>query len=370
MKAIAVVPGVRDSLTAIETADPRLGAHDVLVKVTRVGICGTDLELKDGLYGKAPPGSDYLVIGHEALGQIAEIGPEVRDFALGDHVVASVRRPCPHRSCVPCLSEQNDMCVTGDYRERGINGQHGFLSEYYSEHEQWLTKIPAETESLGNLLEPISVVEKAMRQTFKIQERLPWNLENAIVLGAGPIGLLSAMLLRLKGINTWVLDRSDEEGVKSQLIALLGARHVDTRQSSLSEVAAEAGRVDFVMEATGYTPLVFEAARHLAPDGLLCMLGVSGGNRQIPVDANEFNNKLVLGNRLLFGSVNASLVDFRSGVDRLGQINQRWPGALETMITRRTPLQEFQAAFDRTPEDIKVVIELSEYREAAVKPDE
>ena len=358
MKAIAVVPGVSNSLAVVDTADPQPGAQEVLVKVTRVGVCGTDLELKEGLYGQAPPESDYLVIGHEALGQIVEVGPEVKGFAVGDHVVATVRRPCPHQRCAPCLSDQNDMCVTGDYRERGINGQHGFLAEYYSEHERWLTKIPADLENLGNLLEPLSVVEKAVRQSFKIQERLPWKVENALVLGAGAIGLLGAMLLRLEGINTFVLDRSEIGGFKSQLISRFGAHHVNSRQTPVSEVAAGVGRIDLVLEATGYTPLVFEAARRLAPNGLLCLLGVSGGSHQIPIDSNEFNNNLVLGNRLVFGSVNAGLVDFRSGVGHMREINQRWPGALETLITRRTSLHGFQAAFDRTPEDIKVVIEL------------
>ena len=358
MKAIGTTPGVRDSMTVIEVPDPSVGEQDVLVKVVRVGVCGTDMEIKEGLYGTAPPGSDHLIIGHEALGRVVEVGPNVKESAIGDYVVASVRRPCQHDWCLPCRSDQNDMCISGDYRERGIKSQPGFMSEYYSEHEQRLTKIPAAIEKVGVFLEPLSIVEKAMRQTFKIQERLPWKVENAVVLGAGTIGLLSAMLLRLEGINTYVLDQSESGGFKSRLIAQFGAHHVDARTTPVADVAAEVGRMDFVLEATGYAPLVFEASQHLAANGLLCLLGVSGGSRTVTIDANEFNNSFVLGNRLVFGSVNANLVDFRSGVGHLQQIDVKWPGALETMMTRRTSLGEFRSAFERQPDDIKVVIEM------------
>ena len=358
MKAIATTPGVRDSLAVVDVPDPQVDDLDVLVKVVRVGSCGTDMEIKAGVYGKAPPGSDYLIIGHEALGRVVELGPKVKGLAIGDYVVSSVRRPCPHDWCLPCRSDQNDMCISGAYTERGINSRHGFLSEYYSEHEHRLTKIPAGIERIGVFLEPLSIVEKAIRQTFKIQERLPWNVETAVVLGAGTIGLLAAMLLRLKNINTYVLDRSEMGGFKARLISQLGAHHVDTRTTPVSYLAVDAGRIDFVLEATGYAPLVFEAFKHLAMDGLLCLVGVSGHSGDVPVDASEFNNSLVLGNRLVFGSVNAGLMDFRSGVGHMQQIDQRWPGALETMMTRRAPFSQYQSAFERYREDIKVVIEM------------
>lgn len=357
MKAIATTPGVKDSMVVMDVPDPQIGESDVLVKIVRVGVCGTDAEIKEGLYGKAPPGGDYLIIGHEALGRVVDAGPQVKGLATGDYVVSSVRRPCQHDWCSPCRGDQNDMCISGAYTERGIMLQHGFLSEYYGEHEQRLTKIPAGIEEVGVFLEPLSIVEKAIRQSFKIQERLPWKIENAAVLGAGTIGLLGAMLLRLRGINTYVLDRSESGGFKSGLIAQFGAHHVDTRVTPLSGVAAEVGRLDFVLEATGYAPLVFEAFQHLAMDGLVCLVGVSGGSHTVSVDANEFNNRFVLGNRLVFGSVNANLVDFRSGVGHMQQISRQWPGALETMLTRRTSFSQFQSAFERQPEDIKVVIE-------------
>ena len=357
MKAIAVTPGVRDSTAVIEVPDPEVGEQDVLVRVLRVGVCGTDREIREGVYGKAPPGSDYLVIGHESLGQVAAAGPRVEGFTVGDYVVASVRRPCPHEGCLPCRSDQNDMCITGDYSERGIVSRHGFLAEYYSEHQRFLTKIPAEAQRVGVLLEPLSIVEKAVRQTFEIQLRLPWTIENAIVLGAGAIGLLGAMILRLRGINTYVLDRSDSGGFKSRLIERLEAHHVDTRQTSLSDVAARIGRVELVLEATGYAPLVFEAYQNLAMAGVLCLVGVSGERHSVTVAAEKFNNDTVLGNRLMFGSVNAGLEDFQAGVVHMREIERRWPGLLESIITRRSSFDQFQSVFDRQPEDIKLVIE-------------
>ncbi len=358
MKAITVAPGVRNSIAIMDVPEPHVGNHDVLVNIARVGVCGTDQEIREGLYGKAPSGSDYLIIGHESIGEVVQVGSQVKDFVAGDHVVASVRRPCPHDRCLPCRGNQNDMCVTGDYTERGINGRHGYMAQYYGEKEQWLTKVPPDIEAVGVLLEPMSVLEKAVRQTFKIQERLPWKIENAMVLGAGAIGLLSTMLLRLEGINTYVLDRSETGAFKAQLITRLGAYHFNTMETPVAEVAAQMGRVDLVLEATGFAPLVFDAYQHLNPNGLLCLLGVSGGSRNISVDANQFNNSMVLGNRLVFGSVNANLIDFHSGVNHLEQIGQRWPGALEKLITRKTSYQEFASAFQRQPGDIKVAIEM------------
>ncbi len=360
MKAIAVTPGVSDSLTLIDTPDPQVGNQDVLVKVVRIGTCGTDLEIKTGVYGEAPAGSDYLVIGHESFGKVVDVGPHVKEIGVGDYVVASVRRPCPHGWCGPCRSDENDMCITGDYRERGIKGEHGFLSEYYSENGQRLTKIPAEIEKIGVLLEPLSIVEKAIRQIFRIQERLPWNLENAVVLGAGAIGLLGAMLLRMRGINTYVLDRSEPGGFKSQLISQFGAHHFTIGETSLSKVATQIGRIDIVLEATGYAPLIFEVAQHLYNDGVICLLGVTGGSHDIPVNVNTFNNNLVLGNRLIFGSVNANLVDYRSGVEHMQQMHREWPMVMEKIITRRIPFTEFQPAYERQSKDIKVVIEMGD----------
>ena len=359
MKAIAATPGVRDSLAPIEVDDPRPRDGDVLVEVMRVGVCGTDSEIREGRFGKAPPDSDYLIIGHEAMGKVAEVGPLVRDISVGDHVVASVRRSCPHQHCRPCRSGANDFCTTGDYTERGIVSAHGFMAQNYVERQDLLTVIPAALGELGVLLEPMSVVEKAVRQIFAVQERIQWEAETAVVLGAGAIGLLATVLLRLRDVDTYVVDRSEAGGFKSQLISQLGARHVSTGGAPLSNAISEIGGVDVVLEATGFAPLVFEAVPLLKPNGIVAMLGISGDGGEAPVRTGQFNNSMVLGNRLMFGSVNAGMVDFRSGVEHLHQAQRRWPGVLDKLITRRVPFDEFQDAFDRRPDDIKVVIEVA-----------
>ena len=358
MKAIAITPGVAHSLAPREMPEPEPGEGEVMVQVERVGVCGTDQEIIRGLYGTAPAGSDFLVIGHEGLGRVVDGSGRANGLSVGDYVVATVRRPCLHAHCRPCRSSQNDMCRTGDFTERGIGGRHGFLSEYYAEEPQFLTPVPAALASIGILLEPLAVAEKALRQCRQIQERLPWNLENAVVLGAGAIGLLAAMLLRLRGINTWVYDLSAPDGDKARIAEQIGARFANTGETPVSGISATLGPVDLIVEATGYSPLVFDSYRQLANNGVLCLLGVAGDSNPVSVDPANFNNGLVLGNRLVFGSVNANPSDFRAGVEHLAQIEQRWPGAAAGLLTRQVPLDQFRAAFERQPGDIKVTVEV------------
>ena len=359
MKAIAATPGMSDSLAIVEAPNPRMGDNDVLVEVLRVGVCGTDDEINAGNYGEAPPSDDYLIIGHEGFGRVAEVGSGVGDVSVDDHVVASVRRPCPHSHCGPCRNNASDFCITGDYTERGIKARHGFLSQYYADAEDRLVVVPDIIEELGVLMEPMSVVEKAIGNVFRIQERLDWDPERALVLGAGAVGLLATLLLRLRDIDTYVVDRSDHGGPKSQLISQLGAHHISTQSEPLSAAAREIDGADIVIEATGFAPLIFEAAPLLKPNGVVSLLGISGSASKIPVDARAFNNSTVLGNQLIFGSVNAGEADFRSGIEHLQQAKRRWPGVPARLITRRVPFDEYRDAFDRQPDAIKVVIEVA-----------
>ena len=360
MKAVAVTPGIAHSLALREMPEPEPGDGEVLVQVLRVGVCGTDQEIVRGLYGKAPIGSDFLVIGHEGLGRVVAVGSQADGLAAGDYVAATVRRACPHTHCRPCRRGHNDMCRTGDFTERGIGGRHGFLSEYYVEDPRFLTPVPAALAPAGVLLEPLAVAEKALRQCLKIQERLPWALENAVVLGAGAIGLLAAMLLRLRGINTWVFDLSSPDGSKARIVGQIGARFANTGETPVSAIAETIGGVDLIVEATGYAPLIFDAYQQLGNNGVLCLLGVAGHTNLVSVDAGHFNNRLVLGNRLVFGSVNANAADFRQGVEHLAQVEERWPGATTGLLTRQVTIAGFQSAFERQPEDIKVTVELEE----------
>lgn len=358
MKALAVTPLQKDSVRLVDTPDPKPEQGQVLVRTLRVGICGTDYEINDGLYGAHPKSDDFLIIGHESFGQVEAVGPGVTGFQKGDYVVASVRRPCSHEWCKPCRNNQNDMCISGDFVERGINRHHGYCAQYYAEEARWLTKIPPEAREVGVLMEPMSVVEKAIHQTYKIQERLAWANECAVVLGGGTIGLLATLLLRLRGVETYVYDRSSADSYKARVIGEMGAQHVDASQVPLESLAKRLKRIDFILEATGFAPLAFDAAKRLSLNGVLCLTGISGGSRSMPIDVNKMNLDLVLGNRLIFGSVNANLSDFRSGAQHLGEIVKKWPGLLEKLITRRLPLKDFRHAFDGEKGHIKVVVEI------------
>ena len=356
MRAVAVTPGVADSLRLLEMPDPEAGPQDALVRVERVGICGTDMAIVRGIHCQAPPGSDFLVIGHESLGRVIDTGTDVNGLSAGDYVVATVRRPCVHRNCRPCRSGHTDMCLTGDFTERGILGCHGFMAEFYAEDPRFLMPVPEELASVGALLEPLTVPEKGLRQVWKIQERLPWNPERAVVLGAGPIGLLAAMLLRLRGIDTWVFDLSPSTSSKARIVEQIGASFVNTEELPVSDMAATLGPADLIVEATGYAQLVFDAYQQLGNNGVLCLLGVAGGSGSVPVDPRAFNNALVMGNRLVVGSVNANPMDFQAGVEDLSEFEERWPGVAASLLNRQVPLADFHAAFERTPDDIKVTV--------------
>ena len=359
MRAVAVTPGASGSLQLLEVPEPEVGPQEVLVRVDRVGICGTDMAIAGGMHCQAPFGSDYLVIGHESLGRVIESGNGNTHLTPGDYVVSTVRRPCPHHNCRPCRTGHTDMCLTGAFTERGILGRHGFLAEYYAEEPQFLVPVPASLAPVGVLLEPLTVPEKGLRQVWQIQERLPWHPEKAVVLGAGAIGLLAAMLLRLRGIDTWVFDLAPIDGSKAQIANRIGAAFVNTGDTPVTAIAEAVGPVDLIVEATGYAPLVFEACQQLNNNGALCLLGVAGNNNPVAVEPHKFNNALVTGNRVIVGSVNANQVDFQAGIVDLAEIEARWPGALASLLNRQVTLADFQTAFQRTPEDIKVTVGLN-----------
>ncbi len=359
MKAVAVTPGIAGSINLLEIPEPERGPREALVRVDSVGICGTDIAIVGGLHSQAPDGDDFLVIGHESFGRVVEPGNGDNRLSAGDYVVATVRRPCSHVNCRPCRTGHTDMCLTGDFTERGILARHGFLAEYYAEDPAFLVPVPQELAHVGVLLEPLTVPEKGLRQVWKIQERLPWQPEKAVVLGAGPIGLLTAMLLRLREIDTWVFDLAPAEGTKAAIVGQLGATFVNTADVPVSTIAEALGPVDLLVEATGYAPLAFDAYGQLANNGALCLLGVAGAANTVTVEPHKFNNALVTGNRVIVGSVNANPVDFQSGIADLARIEARWPGIAATLLNRQVPLNDFQTAFQRTPDDIKVTVSLA-----------
>jgi threonine dehydrogenase-like Zn-dependent dehydrogenase len=248
------------------------------------------------------------------------------------------------------------MCLTGNYTERGIKGAHGYMGEFYSEKPEFMIKIPPALRGFAVLLEPLSIVEKATYQAWKIQERMLWQPKRAAVLGAGPIGILGTLLLRLAGLEVHVYAKSPEDSLQAAVIKQLGARYESVDHHPVSGLRAELGQIDFMLEATGNSAVAFAAAQQLGINGVLCLTGVSGGNRSIEIPSDVLNLEMVLGNRVVFGSVNANRRYFEMGVQHFQQAEARWPGIFERMLTRRVGFDDFKSALDRRPEDIKTLL--------------
>jgi len=358
MKAVVVAPGQAGSGRLQEVPDPTRRSGEVLVRVHEIGIGGTDAEILEGQYGEAPPGDDYLIIGHESLGRVETVTDGAEDLAPGDWVVAMVRRPDPV-PCRNCAAGEWDMCLNGLYTERGIKGLHGFLAEYYVEQPRYLVKLPGELAAVGVLLEPLTIAEKAVDQIQRIQSRLVWEPKRAVILGSGPVGLLAAILLRLQDLDVHVYDRAGP-GPKSALVEAMGAHYIWAEKRRLGhKLANEIGPVDIIFEATGYSPLAFDAIDTVAPNGIVCLSGVSGGGRRLEVSADHLNLELVLGNRVVFGTVNANRRHFESGARHLNEIEARWPGLLPRIITARLPIEQFAEGVLRGPNDVKKVVEVA-----------
>ncbi|MBI4308352.1 MAG: glucose 1-dehydrogenase [Chloroflexi bacterium] len=354
MHAVAVTPGIRDSARLVQVPLAPIRPDEVLVRTVRVGVCGTDAEINGGLYGAAPQGSGFLILGHESFGQVAQVGRNVRGILPGEFVVAMVRRP---DGCPNCEKKEQDMCLWGGYVERGVKGMHGFLAEYFVDQPDYLVKVSPAVASFGVLVEPLSIVEKAVRQTFKIQERMTWQPRTALVLGAGPIGLLATFLLRSRGLRTYTASRNPDDSLKAQLARAVGGTYVSVGRQPLSEMSKQMGNLDVIIEATGNSGMALESMGLLGTNGVLCLTSVTGGRSEARIDASALNQGMVLGNKLIFGTVNASIQDVRQAVEELAVFEGLWPGLLGRMITRRSPYTDFAAALHRGADDIKVVIE-------------
>lgn len=356
MRAIAVIPKKEGSAHLREVNSPIPQEGEVLVRVLEVGIDATDREINAGQYGEAPEGEDFLILGHESLGRVESIGTGVEEFRPDGLVVATVRRP---GDCSNCRLGELDMCLCGRYKERGIKQLHGFLSEYYVERPEYLIKVPDNLKEIAVILEPLSIAEKAIRQIFKIQERMYWEPKKALILGGGPIGLLSMILCRLRDLETYVLDRGPKGGLKSRLVEENGSHFLNAEEHQLSDLPGKLGNIDLIIEATGNSKVTFDAMCIFGINGVLCLLGVYESGRTLEVTPDCIGLQMVLGNRLIFGSVNAHKSDFEAGVNDLTQIESRWPGWLKKLITRRLPFERFQEGLKKGKDEIKTVLELS-----------
>jgi glucose 1-dehydrogenase len=351
MKALTVKPGAAGDVKIDEVPDPVRGDDELLVEGLAIGVCGTDKEIVRGEYGWAPEGRDRLVIGHESLGRVLE-APEGSRYAAGDLVVGVVRRPDP-QPCGACAHGEWDMCRNGRYTERGIKQIDGYASERWTVPQDFAVGVADHLGLAGVLLEPTSVVAKAWEQVDRVGDRAWFEPRTALVTGAGPIGLLAAMIGVQRGLDVHVLDRVTD-GPKPDLVGDLGATYHST---SISEIARQA-RPDVVIEATGVGPLVFEAMAENAPYGIVCLTGVSPKGRTLEVDAGGLNRSLVLENDVVVGSVNANLRHYQAAADALARADVGW---LSLLITRQVPLDEAPDSFDAPPgEDVKVVITIGD----------
>lgn len=354
MKGVTVIPKRPKSAALREVPEPAEEDGPVLVEAVAVGVCGTDEEIVAGDYGWPPPGRDHLVLGHESLGRILE-APGDPALSPGDAVVGFVRHPDPD-PCMNCAAGEWDMCRNGRYTEHGIKERDGFMRERYRLRGHHLVKVDPSLGDEAVLLEPTSVVSKCWDHVDRIASRAKADLRRALVTGAGPVGLLAAMIAVQRGLETHVLDRVDE-GPKPELVKDLGANY----HTDIDRLHHE---VDVVIECTGVGELAFHALRHVAPNGVVALAGLSGSDRRYPVEADALNKQLVLENIALFGSVNAGRRHYEAAARALSQADRSW---LERIITRRVPLERWEEALTRHADDVKVVVDIAPTHSAEVR---
>ena len=345
MKAITVEPKVPNSVRFEDVPEPDPRDGSVVVEAVAVGVCGTDVEIVEGKYGWAPPGKTRLVLGHESLGRVVDPGPTGR-FTIGDLVVSIVRRPDPV-PCPNCAVGEWDMCRNGQYTERGIKEIDGFMSELWRVEPDYAMKVDGTLGLLGVLLEPTTVVTKAWEQVVAVGQRAFWEPRTVLVTGAGPIGLLGAMVAKQHGLDIHVLDRM-QSGLKPDLVRALGATY---HSGSVTDIGFEP---DVILECTGVGQVIIDAMQTIAPGGILCLTGVGSGGRTVGLPAADNASKMVLRNTVVVGSVNANKRHWYKAGEALARADRAW---LSRLLTRRERPENFQRALERTPDDVKVVLE-------------
>ena len=335
MKAVAVYPGKPSSVHMAELAKPSVDdvpdGRGVLIRILKVGVDATDREINDAQYGNAPPGYDFLVIGHESFGVVEEVGPNVRDLKPGDYVTATVRRP---GGSIYDQIGTYDMTSEETYYERGINLLHGYLTEYIVDDQEYVVKVPPGLAHLHVLMEPTSCAAKAIHQAFEVQRRMRvWRPKRAFVMGAGQIGLLATLILRLKGLDVYTLARRQAPRLPAEIVEGFGATYVSTKETSVEQLADKVGKPDIIMEATGNSSIAFNSMKVLGLNGVLVWHSVTGGNLQTEVPSDQINIEFVLGNKLLLGSVNANREHFESGIKDLALGEVMYPNVLQKILT-------------------------------------
>jgi threonine dehydrogenase-like Zn-dependent dehydrogenase len=342
MRAVAVFPADR-RFAVIDHPEPSVTSPtEVKLRMLDVGICGTDKEIVSFEYGTPPAGSPYLIIGHESLGEVVEIGPTVKRVKPGDLAVPTVRRPCPEPACIACRAGRQDFCYTGKFTERGINQRHGFMTEFVVEQECYLNPVPHPLRDVAVLVEPLTIAEKGIAQLKQIQQRLPWREKSsrALVLGGGPVGLLGAMKLVLEGLDTTVYSRTPAASDLGKLVESFGAKFAPAETTSIPDLVKQMGSPDVVYEAVGASSLAFEVIPYLSANGVFIFTGVPGRKGPVSIDTDAIMRDAVLKNQLIFGTVNASTENFADAIADVGSFLEKWPAAIRSLITRRWPIDQ------------------------------
>jgi glucose 1-dehydrogenase len=348
MRALTITPGVAGSAKLRDVPEPSPAEGSVLVQTVAVGICGTDREIVEGQYGTAPPGSDYLILGHESLGRVIE-APADSGLTRDDLVVGIVRRPDPV-PCPNCRVGEWDMCRNGQYTEHGIKGLHGFCAQRFRENPDHLVKLNPNLDRVGVLMEPATILAKAWEQIERIGCRTHWEPHRVLVTGAGPIGLLAALMGVERKLDVHVFDRLTT-GPKPQLVEDLGATYHTGEAKHLSANA------DIIIECTGFGPLILDVMEHNGQQAIVCLTGISSGHRTIAFAPAELNRRMVLENDVIFGSVNANRRHYEQAALELAGAEPAW---LERLIARRVPLDNWKDALEHRPDDVKAIIELTQ----------
>ncbi|HZD58838.1 MAG TPA: glucose 1-dehydrogenase [Anaerolineae bacterium] len=380
--AVGLIRG-KEGIQSFELPKPKIQSPtDVLVRVIEVGINGTDYSIVQENEFDMPPGEDTMTLGHETVGMVEEIGPEVGTLKEGDLVVPTVRRGCG--LCAPCLHGRSDMCQTGLYTERGIHKRHGYFTEYFVDDEEYIVKVPEGVEPLAVLTEPLSIAEKAISEIKYIQAPAFWscshpdhsmesegwgNCKVGLVVGAGPLGFLSTGVLRLNGIHTYVAEIVSEDTPKVQLVKEFRAHYVNVKDRGADDVIRETGNLDIIIEASGASELALNLTVGLARNGICVLTGIPRGRREVCLDGNLMARTLVKENQVVMGSVNSSRQHFILALDDLRSLRENYGPTMQKVISHRYPLADFKRVFEhREPGEIKSVFEVSEMgaiREAA-----
>lgn len=350
MRALTVAPGIADSAQLEDVADPPLSDGAVLARTLALGVCGTDREIVSGAFGSAPPGERRLVIGHESLGRVVE-APAGCGVAAGDHVVGIVRRPDPV-PCSACAADEWDMCRNGRYTERGIKERHGYGSEFFRVEPDFLVKVDPALGIAAVLMEPTSIVAKAWDHTERIGQRShAWHPKTVLVTGAGPIGLIAAMMGVQRGLDVHVLDHNEHQQKRDVVRSLGATYHAGGLQGFNGHL-----KPDVLMECSGAPRVIRDVLGRTAPGGIVCLVGVTAPGHDFEIDVGELNRTMVLDNDTVFGTVNANRRHYAMAGEALQRADKAW---LARLITRREPLERWTRSLERQPDDIKVIVDFS-----------